>query len=84
MREIWCLGSDGVTREVHPAAQIDVGAETVGQYSTQYFSENGRIIPVISQNSINRSVESVGITADTWICGLPFIENIQVPTVPHG
>ena len=65
IHEIWCLGSYGVTREVHLTAQIDVGAETVGQVLTQYLSENGRIIPVIGQISINGNFELLGIPADT-------------------
>ena len=32
MHEIWCLGSDDITREVHSKSQIDVGAETVRQF----------------------------------------------------
>ena len=35
MHKIWCLISDGVTCEVHPTAQIDVGAETFGQFVTK-------------------------------------------------
>ena len=34
IHEIWCPGSNGVTREVHPIAQIDVGTETIGQSLT--------------------------------------------------
>ena len=84
VHKIWCLGSDGVTCEVHPTAQIDVGAETVGQLSNQYFAENERRIPVIGQISIKGSVKLLGIPDDAWGCGLPFIENTQSPTVPHG
>ena len=84
IHEIWCPGSNGVTREVHLTVQVDVGAETVGQFSTQYFLENGRRIPVICQISINRSVKLLDIPADAWGFGLPFIENVQAPTVPHG
>ena len=42
MHEIWCLGSDGITREVHPTAQVDVGNGVVGQLLFDYLSENGR------------------------------------------
>ena len=84
IHEIWCLGSNGVTHKVHQTSQIDVGAETVRQFWTQYFDENGRIIPVISQISINRSIQMLGIPADAWVRGLPFIENTQAPTVPSG
>ena len=32
MHEIWRLGSDSVTCEVHPTAQVDVGAGVMGQF----------------------------------------------------
>ena len=84
MHEIWCLDSNGITRKVHLTAQIDVGDETVGHFSTHYFAENGRIIPIIGQISVNRSVKILGIPADAWECGLPFLENVLATTVPHG
>ena len=84
MYEIWCLSYDDVTREVHPTARIDFGAETVGQFATQYFSENGSRIPIIGRNSINGSVKILGIPADAWGRGLTFIENVLANTVPHG
>ena len=84
IHKIWCLSSNGVTREVHLTAQIDVSADTVGHFLTQYLYENGRRIPVIIQIFINGSVKILGITADAWGCGLPFIENVQGPTVTSG
>ena len=82
--KIWCLGSNSVTRDFHPTAQIDVGSETSRQFSTQYFAKNCRIIPVIGQTSVNRSVEILGIPYDAWEFGLPFLENILAPTMPRG
>ena len=84
IHEIWRLSSDGVTCEVHLAAQIDVGTETVEQFTANYLAKNGRRIPVIGQISINRSVEPLSIPADAWGCGLPFIENVQAPTDTTG
>ena len=81
---MWCLCPDGVICEVHPTAQIDVVAETVGQFLTQYFSVNGRRIPIIGQISINRIVKILCIPADTWGCEITFIENIQASTLTHG
>ena len=34
IHKIWRLGSNGVTCEVHLAAQVYVGAETVEQFAT--------------------------------------------------
>ena len=84
IHEIRFLGSNGVIREVHLTAQIDVDADTVRQFLTPYFAENGRRIPIIGQISINGSVELLGSPADAWGFGLPFIENLQAPTVPSG
>ena len=39
MREIWSLGSNGVTSEFHLTAQVDVGAGAVVQFSTDYPTE---------------------------------------------
>ena len=47
MHKIWCLGSNGITCEVHLTAKMDVGADTFGQFATHHFSENGCRIPVI-------------------------------------
>ena len=61
MHEIWCLGSDDITREVHPTAQVDVGAGVVGQFLPNYLSENGRTIPILGQIFFNGSVALLGI-----------------------
>ena len=84
MHKIWCLSSDSVTHEFHPTAQIDVVAETVGQFSAQYFSENGRRFTLIGQISINGSVKLLGISADAWVCRFPFVDNVLAPTVIHS
>ena len=34
MHKIWSIGSDGITREVHPTEQVDVSAGTVGRFLT--------------------------------------------------
>ena len=84
MHEIYCLGSDGVTREFHLTLQIYVRNETVGKIVTQYFTENGRRIPFIGQISVNRSAKLLGIPTDAWRCVFPFLDNVLGPTVPHG
>ena len=61
INEMWCLGSDSVTREIHPTVQVEVGDGTVGQFTTNYLAENGRRIPIIGQLSINRIVKLLGI-----------------------
>ena len=83
MHEIWRLSYDDITREVNRISQIDVGAETVRQFATHYFSENGHRIPVIGLISVYRSVKCLGIPCDAWVCGFPLLENILAPTIPH-
>ena len=84
MHKIWCLGSDGVNCEFRPKAQIYVGAETVGQFVTQYFAENGRKIPIIIQISVNGNVKRLGIPADASGYGWPFNDNFLASTVSHS
>ena len=33
MHEVWCFGSDGITCEIHPEEQVDIGDGVVGQFS---------------------------------------------------
>ena len=42
IHEICCLGYDGITHEIHPTAQVDIGAGAVGQFTTNCLAENGR------------------------------------------
>ena len=79
MHEIWCVDSNGITREVHPTAQVDVGAGVVGHFLSHYLAENGRRIPIIGQISINGSVKLLGIPSFYRTSGLMFTENLLVP-----
>ena len=67
-----------------PTSRIDLGTETVRQFTTQYFSGNGRRIPVIGQKLSNRSVKILGIPENAWGCGFPFLDNVLAPTIIHG
>ena len=62
IHELWCLGLDNMTREVHPTAQVEVIAETVGEFMTNYLADKGRRISIIRQLSINGCVKILGIT----------------------
>ena len=59
--KVWSIGSNGMLREVRPTEQVDVSAGTVGQFLTNYLAENGRIIRILSQISIDESVKFLGI-----------------------
>ena len=41
VNEVWILGEDGVTPEVHHTARVDVGTGFVCKFSTNYLTENG-------------------------------------------
>ena len=56
IHELWFLQLDNITQTVHPTTQVEVGAGTVGEFTTNYLSENGHIIPIIRKLSINRNV----------------------------
>ena len=84
MHKMCCLCSDGVTYEVHTTTRIDVSAETVGLFATQYFAENGRKIPIIIQISVNGNVKRLGIPADASGYGWPFNDNFLASTVSHS
>ena len=53
INEVWNFGSNSITREVHPIAQVDFGAGVVGVFSYDYLTESGRRVPIIGQISIN-------------------------------
>ena len=55
--EIWTFGEDGVTREVHPTAQVDISAGLFGEFATDYITPSWRRFPTFGRNSINGSVE---------------------------
>ena len=59
--EVWAFSDDGVTRESHPAVQVEVGAEFMGEFSSNYLIKNKRRIPIIGRILINGSVEWLGV-----------------------
>ena len=61
MDEVWILGEDGVTPKVHPTAQVDVGAEIVGDFATHYLTENGRRVPMFVKKPIKGSFDFLGV-----------------------
>ena len=79
MHEVWDLGSNGITREVHPTVQVNVGAGLIGQFSSNYLIENGSRIPIIVQIYINGSVDYLSIT-DFHRTGGPFWDNYLLDT----
>ena len=84
INEVWAFGSDGITCEVHPTAQVYVGARVMGYLSSDYLTEIWRRIPILNQISINGSVEYLGIPEFHRI-GEPFWDdNLLVPCYSWG
>ena len=65
-------------------AQVEVGAGTVGEFTTNYLAENGRRIPIIGQLCINGSIQFLGIPDFFRGSGLSFIEKLKSPTDSTG
>ena len=62
IHELWCHGIYGIFCKVHPYARIEILDGTVGEFSTDYISENGRRNKVIGKISINGSVQFIGLS----------------------
>ena len=81
---LWCLGLDKTSREVLPAEQVEVIAGTVGEFVTNYPSENGCRIQIIGQISVKDSVQFLGVPGHGGGSGLKFIYNLQSPVEATG
>ena len=77
--EVWTYREHGVTPEVHPTARVDVGAGFVGKFATNYFTPSWRRIPMFGGNSINGSVEWLGILELLRNDGPPWTLNLLAP-----
>ena len=67
---------DSITHEYHPTEWVDIGAGVVGQFSSNYLTENGRIIPILSQICINGSVEYLVISDFHRTDGPMWVDNL--------
>ena len=56
IHEVWAFGSDGITHEVHPTAQVDIIAGVMGEFSSDSLTESGRRITILRKISMNGSV----------------------------
>ena len=65
---------------MHPTACIEIPAGTVGEFVTEYFSENGRRNRIIGELSINGSVQFIRLSK-IWGSILTFIPNPRDPDI---
>ena len=49
IHKLWCFSLDKVTCKIHTTAQVEAGAGTVGEFTTNHLAENGRIVLIIGQ-----------------------------------
>ena len=59
--ELWSHGLDGISRNVHPTAQVDIPTGTVVKFITDYMTTYGRRNRIIGQYSFNGGVQFTGI-----------------------
>ena len=77
INELWCLGLENNSWEVHPTDRVEVISGTVGEFVTDYLAENVRIIQIIGQLSVNNSVQFLGFPDQGRGSGLPFVINMK-------
>ena len=75
---------ESTSRKVHPTVQVEVTAGTVGEFLTDYLYENGHIIHIITNISVNDSVRFLGLTNQGGESVLPFICNLQIHVEAAG
>ena len=59
---------------VHTKERIEILSGTVGEFVTEYLSENGRHNQIIGELFINKSIQFIGLYK-IWGSGLLFITN---------
>ena len=76
-------GIDRICCEFHPTSRIEIPAGTVGEFFTEYLSENGQRNWIFGVLSINGSVQLIRIS-DIWGSGLSYVSNTRAPEVTSG
>ena len=73
--KLWCMVFYNISRKVRPTAHAEVPDRAVGEFVTNYLSENGRQTKIIRQLSVNVRVQFLGLSEQAWRSGLSFIAN---------
>ena len=80
IHELWSFAEDGITREVHPFACVNIGDLSGDCFQTYYMTEEDRRVTIFGQRPINASVKWLGTPVPFYdITGVPWIDNILVP-----
>ena len=80
----WTFDEDGVTREVHPRAQVHVGTGFVGEFAANHLTPSWLRIPMFGVNSIYGIVQWLGIPAPLSTDGPHCEYNILAPSPDWG
>ena len=67
-------------REVHPTAHVYVNAGFVGEFVTDCLTPSWRRIPMFGVNSINGSVQWLGVPDFLWTDRPPWAGNLMDPS----
>ena len=78
------FGEDGVTREVHATAQVNVGFGFVGYFASNYLTIIWRRVPMFGRNYINGSVEWLGVPDLLRTNGPAWTSNLLDPQTSWG
>ena len=70
MHEVWCFGLKGITHEVHPTVQVDVGAGVIGEFLYNYLTKNGRRIPILGKFQLMEMLNNLKLPASTELVDL--------------
>ena len=76
IHEFWSLILDGIILKFHPKACVEVISRTVGEFVTNLLEENRIIIQIIGEISINDGIQFLGLPAQAWGRGFPFLRNL--------
>ena len=85
IHKIWRFAEDGITREVHSFARVDVGNFSGDCFQTHYMTEEARRVTIFGQRYINLSVEWLSTPVPSYDTnGMPWVDNILVPELRWG
>ena len=84
IHKILTFGEDGVTRKVYPTAQVDIGDGFVAKFTTNYLTSSWLRIPMFGVNSVNGSVQWLGVPPPLRNDAPPWVGNILAPSPSWG
>ena len=84
VNEVWNFVEDGVTREVHLIARVDVRAGAAREFSPNYLTKSWRRVPMFSRISINGSVKWLLIPDFHRTDGPTWTDNLLAPCTIWG